>query len=408
MLGDGIFDAVDAGVRGVAEVVLDPAAEVVAVVAGAVAPGGAHQDHAPVDALLQAALSAPDGALQVVVVALAAFGGEPSGGQDCLDAVEEIVGDDAFVPAGVKLAFVADFAEVVAVAEQLLDLGFRDGSGGPAGGGPGEESAVGEFVGDVLVGLVASGVEFEGELHERGALWIDLDGVDLASVEQVLHVKVAERRPSERAAVLGFLAHLVSDVGAIGGGAVLVERGQHAMHQLAFGRGVDVLGRRDQRHTALLEVGHDDGVVDPVAGEAGQLVHDDVIDVAFATDAFQHLLEPWPFGDVGARAARFDVLLDDAEPKLFGLALAGNALSRDGDALWVVVRVHLPLRGDAQVDDGTTAAWGIGRVLDTRFVFVVLVVSDGGRDGQERRYLVESERGVIGLGRRGRRGGENS
>ena len=48
------------------------------------------------------------------------------------------------------------------------------------------------------------------------------------------------------------------------------------MHELADGRVVDGLGGRDQRDAALAEVGHHDGVVEAVAGHAGELVDDDV------------------------------------------------------------------------------------------------------------------------------------
>nr|WP_062950481.1 hypothetical protein [Brachybacterium sp. sponge] len=252
VLGDGVFDPVDAGVRRVAEVVLDPSADEVSVVGVAVPAGGAHEDHSPVDVLFEAALSAPDGAFEVVVVALAAFAGVAAFVHELLHLVEQVLFDEGFVSAGVGLALVADLAEEVAVAEHLLDLGVRDRPGGTALGGAGAKPPVGELFGDVLERLVACGVQLEGELDERRAFGIDLDGVDLPAIDIFGDVEVPDGCTAEGAAVLGLLAHLVGDVGTVLTGAVLVERGEDAMHELPHRGGVDLLGRGDQGDSALL------------------------------------------------------------------------------------------------------------------------------------------------------------
>jgi hypothetical protein len=72
--------------------------------------------------------------------------------------------------------------------------------------------------------------------------------------------------------VLGLLAHLVTNVGAVGLGAVLVEGGQHAVHKLTFRRLVDVFGSRDQVDTETVQLGHDQGVIKAVSAEPRQLV----------------------------------------------------------------------------------------------------------------------------------------
>ena len=81
--------------------------------------GGAHDDHAAVNALLEAALAESDGACEVMAVgpeSVAAFV------QELLHLVEQILEDERLVPAGVALPVGANFFEVVAVAEHLLDL----------------------------------------------------------------------------------------------------------------------------------------------------------------------------------------------------------------------------------------------------------------------------------------------
>ncbi|MDF1478767.1 hypothetical protein PYV02_06675 [Leifsonia sp. H3M29-4] len=113
------------------------------------------------------------------------------------------------------------------------------------------------------------------------------------------------------------------------------------MHELSDGCGVDGLGRGDESDATLLEVGHDDGIIGTVSREAGELVHDDVVDVAVAADAFQHLLERDAFGHLGSGAARLDILGDDGESKLLSFPLARRALSGDRDPLGVVVGVDL-------------------------------------------------------------------
>lgn len=98
VLGDGAFGTVDRGIRGVADVVLHASAEKVAVVGVAVPAGRTREDHASVDVLLEAALPAPDGALEVMVVPFTAFAGVAAFVHELLYLVEQILGDERFVP----------------------------------------------------------------------------------------------------------------------------------------------------------------------------------------------------------------------------------------------------------------------------------------------------------------------
>ncbi|WP_341210443.1 hypothetical protein [uncultured Microbacterium sp.] len=182
----------------------------------------------------------------------------------------------------VVLALVTHLTQVVPVAEHLVDLGVRHGTGRPPNRRPSQEAPVGELVGDVLEGHLAAGVEVEGELHERCTLFVDRDGVDLASLDVVGDIEVAQRRPPERPTVHGFLPHLVRHLGAVFRAAVLVERGQESVHELPDRRRVDGLGGGDQCDAALAEVCHDDGVVDAVSGKAAEVVDDDRVHVVLA------------------------------------------------------------------------------------------------------------------------------
>nr|WP_292899877.1 hypothetical protein [Microbacterium sp.] len=166
------------------------------------------------------------------------------------------------------LILVRDFADVVPVTQHLLDLRVRDGASRPASSRSREETTVSKFIGDVLVGVFPRGEELERELYEWRSLRVDRDCVDFPSVDVLGDIEIAEWSATKRSTVLGLLRHLVGDVGPILAGAVLVEGGEDAVHELAYRRGVDRLGRRDEFNATLLKVGHDDRVIDAVSCEA--------------------------------------------------------------------------------------------------------------------------------------------
>ncbi|MCO7202144.1 hypothetical protein NH287_01255 [Microbacterium sp. CnD16-F] len=213
------------------------------------------------------------------------------------------------------------------------------------------EATVGELIDDLVHRVLTRGIEVERELDERGSLFVDPDCADLAPVDPIDGVEVSDGGSPDRPATLCLLRHLVRDVRAVLSGAVLVEGGQDAVHELPNRRGVNLLRGGDELDAALLEVGHDDGVIDTVAGEPGELVDDDVVNVAVAANAFEHLLEGNSLGHLGGGSPGFDVLGHDRDAELFGLALTGNALGRNGDAFGVVVGVHLALGAHTQVDN---------------------------------------------------------
>ncbi|MFN8129599.1 MAG: hypothetical protein U0R28_12445 [Candidatus Nanopelagicales bacterium] len=113
------------------------------------------------------------------------------------------------------------------------------------------------------------------------------------------------------------------------------------MHQLPDGAVVDALGSRYERHSALTQIGHHDGVVDTIARHPGELVYDDEVDILLDADPLEHLLEGDPLSHLSAGTAWLHVLADDVQPHLFNLAQTGTALSWDGDSLGVIVGVDL-------------------------------------------------------------------
>ena len=379
---DGVFDADDVDVRRGTGAPLLVAAEEVRV-GGAAGVDGVLNDELLGD-LLVAAASAEQAAFEVVVVADPAFLGLYPRFEEVLDAAEEVLLDQGFMASLELFALVGDDAEVVAVAQHLGQLVDRDLRGRVPLCRAGTEPSVVELVGQVGEGVVAGGIELEGQLHQISPFRVDGDGADLAEVRAVEDVEVAERCPAERAAVLGLLAHLVRDIGAGLAGLVLVEGSQDPVHELSDGCVVNGLGGRDEGDAALTQVGHDDGVVVAVAGHAGELVDDDVVDVLGLADAGEHLLEGDALGHFGGGLARLDVLVHHRQPELVGLAQAGHPLGRDGVAFRVVVGIDLAGTGHSQVDHRPRpglCTWrgpnGLGLELGLDFVEELIAVGVG-------------------------------
>ncbi|MDQ1176322.1 hypothetical protein [Microbacterium sp. SORGH_AS_0421] len=132
---DGALDPLHVGVRCIAGVILDAPAEEVGVLA-AVSTGGSHDDHAFDDPVFETAPSAPDGALQVVVVLDAPLAGLVPGVEQRLNFLEQFGIDRRLVTPVVRFTLVLDLAEVVTVPEKSLHLGNDDRCGRARGGGP--------------------------------------------------------------------------------------------------------------------------------------------------------------------------------------------------------------------------------------------------------------------------------
>jgi hypothetical protein len=126
------------------------------------------------------------------------------------------------------------------------------------------------------------------------------------------------------------------------GDLVFVDDGQHAVHHAACRGVVDVLlGRGDEPYTELFEGGHHDGVVDPVASEAGQCVDDHVTYVGVCLEVGDHLLELGALVDRLTAAARLDELLHVPGPEFAFSLFHRFALGWQRDAFGVVVGIDL-------------------------------------------------------------------
>nr|WP_067667127.1 hypothetical protein [Nocardia miyunensis] len=230
---DRVFDERDVDVRCVAGAVLSVAAEEVGVF-GAPGLDDVLDDHALSDADSFTAL-AEQRPLQVVVMHPPTLAGCGARVDDVLNPFEQVFVDQGLVAAPDFLVVVVHVTEVVAVPQHLGQLVDRYLFGGMFQGGPGPKATVVEFFGQLVEGVGVGGVQLEGELHQRRAFRVDGDGADLAAVESVDHVQVAQAGAADGASVADLLPHLVGDVGSGFARLVFVEGGQDAVHELTNG-----------------------------------------------------------------------------------------------------------------------------------------------------------------------------
>ncbi|HKR48723.1 MAG TPA: hypothetical protein VJT72_03925 [Pseudonocardiaceae bacterium] len=191
--------------------------------------------------------------------------------------------------------------------------------------------------------VVAGRVELECHLDEWGAFGVDVDGADFAALVGDADVFVADFCYAERAAVFGFLAHLVFDVFAGYQDLVFVEDGDHAVHGASGGAFVEVLFcGGDECHAELVECHHHDRVVVSVAGEAGECVDDDVANVWVGFEVGDHFSEGVAVLDRFGGLAGVGELGDEDGAEFFRAGGDGFALGGKGDAFGVEVGLYLP------------------------------------------------------------------
>ena len=211
------------------------------------------------------------------------------------------------------------------------------------------QSALGDLSEERAGRPFAGGVLLEGPEDEGSAVGVDLDGADFSAALDLADVDVADGCAHRRAAVLGFLDQSLVDLVGEVAGVELGDRTHDPVQQDAARRLVDVLGAGDQGRPGTLQRNVDFDIVDAVAGQPVDLVHDHVLD-AVLLNVGHHGLQS---GSVGAASAL------PAIRELFGygraergrLAAAGITLGGDRESFGFTAAGCLVLGRDTQVDD---------------------------------------------------------
>jgi len=172
-------------------------------------PTGAHEVavHVPVTVLRVghdepgAALTAVDGAFEVVAVDLGCLDGALVRGEHGLDLVPDLGWHECRVVSLVAGTPVDDIALVVRVGQEPMDGGYRQRLRRPLRRGQAAQPARGEFVVELADAPVARGVRLERPLDHRCSLRIELDGADFApELVALADVQVPDGRAPVRAA----------------------------------------------------------------------------------------------------------------------------------------------------------------------------------------------------------------
>nr|WP_239166146.1 hypothetical protein [Actinoplanes italicus] len=195
----------------------------------------------------------------------------------------------------------------------------------------------------------AGGVQLECHPNQRTADRVDRDRADLATLERLSHVEVADRRAAHRPTSDDLLTHLVRDVRTRRAGLVLVDPVEHRGDQVADRRVLGVVHNRDQRGARTAEIPLGDRRIDAVPVQPGPGVDEYVVDVLLGFEPGHHLPEHRPAVHGRRGAAGLDELGNDLGAQLRCAALDCRALCGQRDALRVVVGVDLPGRRDTQI-----------------------------------------------------------
>nr|WP_228794971.1 MULTISPECIES: hypothetical protein [Nocardia] len=131
---------------------------------------------------------------------------------DVLNAIEQFLRDNRFMPTGAEFAVDFDPSRVVGVLEHPMqqferDRALRDGATCTCG-----QSEVGHRCFELFEAVVAGRIEFKCLVYQGSTLWIEGDGVDLFAFVFDPDVQVANFGEANRAAVAGLGAHLLLNV----------------------------------------------------------------------------------------------------------------------------------------------------------------------------------------------------
>ncbi|HKR82496.1 MAG TPA: hypothetical protein VJR27_05895 [Candidatus Saccharimonadales bacterium] len=374
VVGHGLFQFGDGHVRLItAPRVVLPTEAVEVRVRHPVAVGRGGNSHAPPAAgAVQISLEWVGSFLALVLV-------EVAGGQEGLHGLEGVGVDERLVFAGVLDAVVGDDPHVIGVVQDAVQVLDVDGPFGQGLGFRQPESLVVQFVGERAEGVVAGGVEPETFRDERPHDGVDDDEPDVFAFGPFADVLVAERRFAGGAADLDLFAEALAGFFAEVAGVELGDGGHDAVHELAAGRLVDVLGSRDQLDAVLGQEDADLHVVFAVAGQPVEFVHDDVLDRRVFGDALEQRLEFGPVAGAGAFAL-VDELGDDLGVQFARFAGAILPLRLDTETLVVVAGIGLFAGGDPVVGERLFLRFPgqvrhAGRKLRVRAVVVHAVTS---------------------------------
>ncbi|MBB2890938.1 hypothetical protein FHU39_000922 [Flexivirga oryzae] len=228
-------------------------------VRGAVPVGVDRYDHP------RLTLQAPQAGLQEVRVSTRFLAVVGSRAKNCLYAVEGVLGDERVVLPVVFDPVVDDFAEVVTVAQALVQVAPGEGLGRPLGTRQRGQSASFEFISHRDDSPVAGGVGLECPAHQGAALSIYLNVATFDTVQELALVDVAGRCAAVGAAGDGLLvASLLDFLGEVVG-VELVDRSQDAVSEFASGSLVDVLHDGDELDPGRFDGERDHDVVGSVA-----------------------------------------------------------------------------------------------------------------------------------------------
>nr|WP_258059857.1 hypothetical protein [Rathayibacter sp. AY1A7] len=288
-------------------------------------------------------------ALEVVVVSTSALAGAARL-QCVLHLVPRLLVDQGLVLAGVGRSGERDEAEIVGVGQNLVEIGIGEGPGGNLRGPPRGEPALSELKRELGQADVGLGVAVEGPGDERSAVSVWANRAAFAAVAvELANVEVPERCPSGCPALLNLLRHSLGDLVSEVARVELCNRRHDAVKKRAGWGLVDALRGGDQGHICGGQLLHDLDVVLAVAGEAIDLVDDDVVDRVL-TDVLEHLLKRRTVCCLRGLSA-VDELLGDHGAHRLSLLPVRLPLRRDREPLLLITALRLTSGRHAEVED---------------------------------------------------------
>lgn len=249
------------------------------------------------------------------------------GGKGVLHLIESCRIDEWLVAAGVLNALPSDIAEVVPIAQDLVQFVRGQRSGGSVGCRALRQPPAVECVRERPKGPVAGGVLFERPLDVVSSVGIGSDGSYFAPIHRFAHIEVSDGRDGWGAAAQGFLLgalhYLVGQVAAV----ELGDAGHDAVQQCPAGCGIDVLGNADQRGASSLYCQSDLHIVRAAAREPVEFMYNDV-GGGSGSKICQHPLQLRTIRRT-AGLARIDELMHHGRSECLNLLLACIALGRN-------------------------------------------------------------------------------